>query len=204
MNNQTPSLDFHSWSRWDEFWNLFRGSKKWRIPDVRKVEENIRTAVSEGAVIIFAHCGLPYFATRPFSGWLEHSDFGCVCDYLRANAELPEGGGGFFADLSACCTPFRKDFFPDIAKLPPEYLVFGSDFPTPVFELSANAREVWRDFNAIRNGDLERIVVPQDNLLDVNLHELKTAFRGHSMFTNFGELWDRLVGASNHLNPNKT
>ncbi len=177
MNDQTPSLDFHSWSRWDSFWNRFRGSKKWRTPDIRKVEENVRAAVEEGAVIIFAHCGLPYFASRPLSGWLEHSDFGCVCDYLRENAELPEGSGGYFADLSACCTPFRQDFFPKIAKLPPEYLVFGSDFPTPVFELSADAREVWRDFRAMLRGDLDRIVVPQDNLLDVNLRELKGAFQ---------------------------
>jgi hypothetical protein len=39
------------------------------------------------------------------------------------------------------------------------------------------------------------VVVPQQNLLDVNLRELRRAFPGHPMFTNFGELWDRITGA---------
>jgi hypothetical protein len=33
-------------------------------------------------------------------------------------------------------------------------------------------------------GKLERIVVPQDNLLDVNRRELKHAFGEHPMFRN--------------------
>ena len=196
MDDHTPSLDFHRWTPWDAFWNRFRGSKKWRVPDVRKVQENVRVAVSEGTVIIFAHCGLPYFASRPLSGWLEHSDFTCVRTYLNENERLGEGGGGYYADLSACCTPFREGFFPKVRKLPDEHLLFGSDFPTPVFELSADAKEVWRDFRAVVGGDLERIVVPQDNLLDVNLKELRQAFPGHPMFTNFGNLWDRLAAVS--------
>ena len=197
VNDQSPSMDFHSWSRWDAFWNLFRGHRRWRIPDVRKVEENVRAAVEEGAVIIFAHCGLPYFASRPLSGWVEHSDFGCVRDYLGENAKLSENSGRYYADLSACCTPFREGFFPEISALPSDYLLFGSDFPTPVFELSADAKEIWRDFRAVLRGQLERIVVPQDNLLDVNLRELERAFPGHAMFTNFGELWDRLADGLN-------
>ena len=191
-SDQTPSLDFHTWSRWDAFWNLFRGRKRWRTPDVRKVEENIRTAVQEGAVIIFAHCGLPYFASRLLSGWLEHSDFECVCDYLEKNAELGQDRRRYYADVSACCTPFREGFFPKIEKLPSDSMLFGSDFPTPVFELSADTEEVWRDFRAVLRGELDRIIVPQDNLLDVNYRELERAFPGHPMFTNFGELWDRL------------
>ena len=97
------------------------------------------------------------------------------------------GTGRCYADLSACATPFRRAYFDDIAKLPPELLLFGSDAPTPVFELSADLEEAWKDFKAILDGKLERIVIPQDNLLDVNCRELEHYFPGHPMFTNFAK-----------------
>ena len=53
-----------------------------------------------------------------------------------------------------------------------------------MFELSADFREVWVDFQAVMQGRLERIVVPQDNLLDVNYRELNRFFPGHLMFSN--------------------
>jgi hypothetical protein len=159
---------------------------------VKRVAANVRRAVEEGAVVIFAHCGLPYFAPRGPWGWAEHSDFGRVGEYLEQNARLGPGGGRYLADVSACCTPFRQGYFGEIARLPAESLLFGSDFPTPVFELSADLAEVWRDFRAVLEGDLTRLFVPQDNLLDVNLRELRRAFPGHPMFTNFGRLWDAL------------
>jgi predicted TIM-barrel fold metal-dependent hydrolase len=188
----TRALDFHSWTRWDSFWNRFRGSKKWRVPDVEKVIESVRAAVLEGAVIIFAHCGLPYFAPRGVGAWLEHSDFDVVRDYLRQNASLGSGQGRYYADVSACCTPFRQGFFSQIGDLPQEYVLFGSDFPTPVFELSADLEENLRDFKAVLRGDLSSIVVPQGNLLDVNQRELRHSFGDHPLFTNFGKLWSRL------------
>ena len=88
----------------------------------------------------------------------------------------------------ACATPFRKQSFPKLSKLPQDSLLYGSDFPTPVFELSADLKEAWRDFKAILKGDLSRIIIPQDNLLDLNYRELSTAFPGHPMFTNFRQL----------------
>ena len=202
-SDESPSMDFHSWTRWDAFWNLFRGRKKWRKPDVKTVEKNVHSAVSDGAVIIFAHCGLPYFASGPLSGWLEHSDFECVCDYLAENDGASDGTSGYFADVAACCTPFREGYFPKISRLPTDRLLFGSDFPTPVFELSADADEVWRDFKAVLGGDFDRVVVPQDNLLDVNLRELRRAFPNHPMFTNFGELWDRISGTAGPVDDNE-
>jgi hypothetical protein len=83
---------------------------------------------------------------------------------------------------------FRKSYFDRIARLPAGSLLAGSDFPVPVFELSANLEEHLQDFKAMMRGDLSRIVVPQGNLLDVNWHELQHAFPGHAMFTNFIQL----------------
>jgi hypothetical protein len=87
-----------------------------------------------------------------------------------------------------------------VAKLPEESLLFGSDFPTPVFELSAGLKEAWRDFRAVLRGDLGRIIIPQDNLLDVNYRELRNAFPGHSMFTNFERwLWPSTIPDSDDM-----
>jgi len=189
--DETPSLDFHSWSRWDRFWNFLRGRRHWRKPNVAQVQANLRAAAEEGAIIILAHCGLPYFSSGTANDAFEHSDFKTVRRYLELNTQLPARGGRFLADVSALCTPFRQSFFPRLAQLPRECLLFGSDFPTPVFELSADPKEVWRDFKEVMKGHLDRIAVPQDNLLDVNLRELQAAFgRDHPMFTNFGRLWE--------------
>lgn len=189
--SDTPSLDFHSWSSWDRFWNFFRGRRRWRKRDVGRVQANLRAAVEEGAIIILAHAGLPYFSSGTAHDAFEHSDFEAVTDYLEFSAQLRTGGGRFLADMSALCTPFRQSFFPQLAKLPREHLLFGSDFPTPVFELSADRKEVWRDFKAVIKGHLDRAIIPQDNLLDVNLRELQATFgQDHPMFTNFGRLWE--------------
>jgi predicted TIM-barrel fold metal-dependent hydrolase len=186
----TPSLDFLSWSKGDDFWNFLR---RWRRPDVSRVEANLRSAIDEGAVIILAHAGLPYFEPCWLGGYLEHSDFEAVRGHLTR--PVPgERAGRAYADVSASCTPFRKTYFGDLRTLPAERLIYGSDFPTPIFELSADWEEVQRDFKAVMGGDFSRIVVPQGNLLDVNLRELRLAFGAdHPMFTNFGRLLEELT-----------
>lgn len=189
-----PSLvsnDFLSWSGWDKMRNALRFGKRWRRPDLEGVHLSLETALSEGAVIIFAHCGLPYFAAGPFA-LFEHSDLKAVRGYLEGWPATGGRGGRCFADLSACCTPFRKPYFPKLAELPEASLLAGSDFPTPVFELSAGLKEAAQDAKAMLHGDLARLIVPEDNLLDVNQHELGVAFPGHPMFTNLGGLLDEL------------
>jgi hypothetical protein len=116
--------------------------------------------------------------------FFEHSDFKSVKRYLTENKYKDK----CYSDVSAICTPFRKKYFKEINKLPSEKLLFGSDFPTPVFELSAGFSEMMNDFEAILNGDFSRVIIPQDNLIDVNLRELKYFFPGHPMFTNFNNL----------------
>lgn len=181
----TTSYDFLSWSAWDRFFNgLRRKANRWRTPDTAAIARTIDRGMRAGAQIILAHCGLPYFAPNAFKKWLEHSDF----DAVRALLERYRGTGAIkgkcFADVSAIVTPFRQSYFKDIRKLPPDALLAGSDFPVPVFELSADLGENLADLEAMLKGDFARIIIPQGNLLDVNWRELQHAFPGHPMFEN--------------------
>ncbi len=185
---RTQSYDFHSWSWMESAANFFRGKKRWFTPKVNEIAANIRKALDAGTIIIFAHLGLPYFASGAVGKYFEHSDFEIVKQYLRSNGKYK---GRCYADVSALCTPFRQTYFQEVMNLPAEYLLFGSDFPTPAFELSADINENLRDLKDILNGHLERIIIPQGNLIDVNLRELQNAFLpSHPMFTNFSALMD--------------
>lgn len=182
------SFDFLSWGFWDRLGNALRSKKeRWATPDIAGVLGNLRAGVEAGAVIILAHCGLPYFAPR-LLGFLEHDDFPVVRRLLGESAAAPPGRGRFLADVSALVTPFRRSYFGEVRKLPEHLVLAGSDFPVPVFELSAGPSENRRDLQAILQGDLSRAVVPQDNLLDVNWRELQAAFGEHAMFRNAQEI----------------
>lgn len=186
---RTTSWDFLSWGFWDRVGNALRSkSKRWHVPNVAAVLANLGHGHEAGARIILAHCGLPYFAPRLFR-FAEHDDFPVVRRLLEFTAQHSTWPGRIYADVSACATPFRKSYFGAIRKLPPELLLAGSDFPVPVFELSADLKEHLADFEAIvARGELERIVVPQDNLLEVNWRELKHVFGEHPMFHNAAPL----------------
>ncbi len=186
-DERTGSYDYLSWSWSDKLVNFLRGRKRWHTPRIRKIHENIKAALDEGLTIIFAHAGLPYFSSGLLGRFLEHSDFKAVEKYLTGTIK-GNFKGRCYTDVSAFCTPFRCKFFSEIKKLPPDLLLFGSDFPTPAFELSADLEEILKDFKAVLKGQLYRIVVPQDNLLDVNYWELQKAFPRHPMFANFSKL----------------
>jgi len=187
VDNATNGYNCLRWDWKDKLANFFRGSKKWLVPKLEKIRENLEAALNAGAVIIFAHCGLPYFEPGFLGGLLEHSEFKTVQDYL-ARTDRQEFAGACYADVSAVCTPFRKGYFGQLKDLPPLLVLFGSDFPTPAFELSADLAEVWDDFKAVLRGEFERVIIPQDNLLKVNYDELNHFFPDHPMFTNFNRL----------------
>lgn len=195
---RTSSYDFLTWTWWDRFRNVFRGSEKWHPPQEKKIAYNLRAGLGAGAVIILAHCGLPYYAPNWLKGVFEHSELKMVSRYLNEFPAAPsvggsrQTGGRCYADVSACATPFRRSYYSDIMKLPPQSLLFGSDFPTPVFELSADLSENVEDFQAIMNGELDRIIIPEDNLMDVNYRELRHFFPDHPMFTNFNAILHNL------------
>jgi predicted TIM-barrel fold metal-dependent hydrolase len=184
IDRRMHSFDFLSWSMADRIWNWFRGSRKWIRPDVERIHEHLRAGLDAGAVIILAHCGTPYFASGVLGKLVEHSDFDVVREYL----ETPAYQGKMFADVSAMVTPFRQSYFPAIQNLPPASLVFGSDFPVVIFELSADLQENLKDLKAVLDGHIENIVVPDGNLIDVNYRELRNVFGDHPMFTNFAAL----------------
>jgi predicted TIM-barrel fold metal-dependent hydrolase len=186
-DTRTVSYDYLGWSKWDGFLNWWRFGKKWHVPDIAGIRANVESGLQAGAVIIFAHCGLPYV----FSGWagraFEHSEFETVREYLLRTSR-DEFPGRCFADVSACATPFRRKYFDDIKTLPDDQVLYGSDFPTPVFELSADFKEHLDDFKAVIEGHLDRLVIPEDNLFDVNLREMRHFFGDHRMFTSFSRL----------------
>ncbi|MEW6051088.1 MAG: hypothetical protein AB1644_08535 [Candidatus Zixiibacteriota bacterium] len=183
-DSRTTSFDYLHWSTWDSVVNFFRFSKKWHKPDIPRIVQNLERGLTAGAVISFAHCGLPYFFGGVLGGLFEHSEFDQVAELLRRTA-AGEFQGKCLADISALATPLRKNYFSKVRTLPQELLLYGSDFPTPVFELSADAGEMIEDLRAVLDGHLDRIAIPQDNLLDVNLRELRNAFPGSPVFTNF-------------------
>lgn len=183
-NPRTKSWDFLSWSTAEAIANFFRFGKKWHTPDIPEVKRTLYEGLEAGCHIIFAHCGLPYFAPRLLR-FLEHDDLPVVRQFLTECAAGKTGDGKCFADLSACVTPFRKGYFKELEQLPKSLLLFGSDFPTPVFEIYPNSNEVGSNFNAMLKGDLKRVAVPQDNPIDVNFRCLNMAFPEHPMFTNF-------------------
>jgi len=185
-DRRTMSYDFLSWSWLEASWNRLRPrSRRWATPDTQGRLKNLREAVNEGSQIILAHAGLPYFASGFIGKYLEHSDFKVVGELLASNRP---GHGTFYTDVSACCTPFRQPYHADIARLPREYILFGSDFPVPVFNLTNDPKRTIGDFRDVMKGSFERIIKPSGNLLDVNYRELSRIFPAHPMFTNFGKL----------------
>lgn len=147
---------------------------------------NLQAALDAGCEIIFAHCGLPYYSSGILGNLGEHSDFDAVKKWVSANvgASYP---GRCYADTSALATPMRERFFPDIANMPSDYLLLGSDFPTPTFELHADASQKIKDFKEIMKGHLEHLIIPAGNLLNVNAEQLRESFPAHPMFTNFAK-----------------
>ncbi len=187
---RTQGYDCLTWGLRDKISNATR-SKKWFVPDDDRIKENLRGALDAGAVIIFGHCGLPYIGRASAFSILEHDEKDEVAKYLRAYPADHSTGkrGRCYADVSALATPMRREYFEDVKRLPTSSLLYGSDFPTPIFELSADLAEVWRDFKAVLGGDVSRVFVPQDNLLDVNYREMSKAFKGRALFVNTNKLF---------------
>jgi predicted TIM-barrel fold metal-dependent hydrolase len=175
------TYDFLSWSMGDRILNIFQRCHR---PRVKKIRANLEAALQAGTKIIFAHCGAPYYKLPWHKGFSEHSDFDAVANFLR-RSDHGDFTGKCFADISAFVSPMRRPLFEEIKKLPPGSLLFGSDFPVPIIELSSGPKEWWDDLtNIIIKGEWWRVIVPEDNLLDVNYRELRRVFPDHPLFTN--------------------
>jgi predicted TIM-barrel fold metal-dependent hydrolase len=92
----------------------------------------LTNALAKGVTVIAAHCALPYF--YPFEN---DDDFIDLITLLR---EAVINDWKLYADLSAICTPFRSPFIEDIKRhIGAEKLIYGSDYPLPISDLSYNA-----------------------------------------------------------------
>ena len=139
-DRKARSYDYISWTALDKTWNFLRFGDKLYVPDIDAINANFQAGLDAGVVIIFAHCGLAYYEPKVLGFLREHSDFDAVKGWLESNDANPNRPGKCYADVSACMTPVRQAFFKNIRELPEEYLVLGSDFPVPVFELSPTPR----------------------------------------------------------------
>ena len=93
----------------------------------------LRNALELGVTIIIAHCALPYF-------WLldvEYQDD--FREFLRLFKDAEKWGWNLYADVSAITGPLRLPYIEKILQqIPRERLLFGSDYPIPLSELSYN------------------------------------------------------------------
>lgn len=187
VDEKAKSFDLLSWTSSDSFWNFWRFSKKWYTPDVVRIRQNLELGLNAGAVVILTHCGLPYFEPKWLGLKAEHSDFKVVEEYLNRYKPGVQPGA-CYTDVSALCTPFRRGYFSDVVFLPANSVLYGSDFPTPVFEMAVDAQHKLGDFRAVMEGHLERVIIPEGNLMDVNFQQMQHYFGDHAFFTNANSL----------------
>ncbi|RPI00187.1 MAG: hypothetical protein EHM72_09945 [Calditrichaeota bacterium] len=93
----------------------------------------LKPALEQGVTVILAHCALPYFdvADQPYL-----DDYN---DFLKLLKKADDNGWKLYADLSAVAGPLRARFIPQLlAEVPPERLLYGSDYPIPISEFSYN------------------------------------------------------------------
>lgn len=148
------------------------------IPEYSKFDNPIylRRALEIGVIVISAHCSTPYF------GKLDPDYFD---EFVNIMKEAEKRGWKFFGDISALATPFRIPYVKRIKKeVPPEKLIFGSDYPIPISDLSYSKNK--RDILEIIKQMLKARFT---NLLDKYYHIVKAQMGfDPSVFTNFSKL----------------
>jgi predicted TIM-barrel fold metal-dependent hydrolase len=144
--------------------------------------KHMRRALDEGVVVILAHCALPYF-------WFLDADYQDDFDeFLKLFEEAPRRGWKLYADVSALCTPLRSPYIETIKeRVPADRLLFGSDYPIPLFELSYHQSKdflTWVRF-------LARVTFLK-NPLDKNYMLIKEMGFGEALFTTAASLFEEI------------
>jgi len=142
----------------------------------------LRTALENGVRVILAHCALPYF-------WLLDVNYADDYDaFLALFAEAEQQRWQLYADVSALCTPLRAPYIDEIQRrLPADKILFGSDYPVPLFEMSYQKSTHF--FNWIK------IVIQmlfQKNPLDKNYLLMKNMGFDAALFTNAARLFSEI------------
>lgn len=142
----------------------------------------LRTALDEGVTVIIAHCSLPYFGILDVD---YHDDFE---EFLKLFKQTEKKGWMLYADLSAICTPMRAPYIDDIQNhVPVERLLFGSDYPIPLFELSYN-----KSINFLSWLRFILKVAKMKNPLDKNYALIKGMGFDEAVFTNAATLFSMI------------
>jgi len=143
----------------------------------------LRTPLVEGVTVIVAHCALPYFWI--FDPPMYQNDYH---EFLNLFDESQDRNWNLYADISAICTPMRAEYVSEIqARIPPERLLFGSDYPIPFSELSYQNAEHFchRLYNIIK-------AMLMQNPLDKNYLLIKNMGFDERVFINAGGLFERI------------
>jgi len=142
----------------------------------------LRTALDEGVTVIVAHCAMPYF------GLLDVDYQDDFKEFLKLFEEAEQNNWNLYADLSAVCSPFRTRYIKIIKekldKIPSDKLLFGSDYPIPLSELTYNKSTdffSWLKF-------VLRVRLTK-NPLDKNYLVIKGMEFDESLFTNAADLF---------------
>lgn len=145
----------------------------------------LRTALDEGVTVIIAHCAMPFWGVFDKE---YHDDWD---EFLKLFEKDDEQGWNLYADLSAVCTPFRKQYIEEIMqmvdKIPHEKLLYGSDYPIPVFEITLN-----KSMNFFRWLGFILKLIFMRNLLDKNYLVIKEMGFDECIFTNASKLFKKI------------
>lgn len=142
----------------------------------------LRAALGLGVTVIIAHCSLPYFWIFDVAYQDDYEEF------LKLFEESRQNDWRLFADLSALTTPTRNPYIEEIQQaIPPERLLFGSDYPVPIFELSyKKTNSFFRWIYLV----IKMLFVK--NLLDKNYLLIRQMGFDECIFTNANKLFSEI------------
>lgn len=142
----------------------------------------LRRALDMGVTVIIAHCSMPFFGIFDVD---YQDDFD---EFLKLFEEAETKNWNLYADLSAVCSPFRISYIEEIKQklgsLAAERLLYGSDYPIFVSELSYHKNTSF--FSWIR---FVLKIIFMKNLLDKNYKVIKGMAFNESIFTNSAKLF---------------
>lgn len=142
----------------------------------------LRTALDVGATVIIAHCAMPFFGLLDVD---YQDDFE---EFLKLFEEAEQNDWNLFADLSAICSPFRTRYIKiikeNLKKIPTSKLLYASDYPIPLSELTYNKSTNF--FSWLKFVLKVRLT---KNPLDKNFLVIKGMEFDDSIFTNAAELF---------------
>lgn len=142
----------------------------------------LRKALEMGVNVIIAHCALPYF-------WFLDVDYqDDFDDFINLVRDAQENNWNLYADLSAVATTLRSAYMETVVEvIPPEHLLFGSDFPIPASALCYNKSKKFFPwlFYILK-------MMAMGNPLDKNYQIIKEMGFADSVFTNAQRLFSNI------------